>query len=1181
MLDEETGVVTVETARGKLCVYKNDKPISESLQMYGEWAGIEIDFLRQFIPEIGAIVDAGCHVGAHSAAFAEGRPKLIIHAFEPQPLLQELASCNFEAIRERGGAKILLHRYALGDAPGHGYMPGLDLSNPINAGASQLSEMSGKNDILVKVTSLDALCISPVSFIKLDLEGGEGAALEGAHDLISRDRPVIFCEVGDANGAIRIFYAMKGFDYQLYYVETAAFNPRNFRKESSNMFGHARESGLLLLPTGAPVPERRNAALLKRVSDLDTLIRLLHSAPRYGDVCPYARNPSVLMGKLIQVTKEHELLLSRIDKLSSELKERQLAHDRIAVALQTEQGRRVLLSGQLARKFSVRNRWAAYFTWLISRDVFAKACRRIVISGLFDEGWYIRQYSDVAASGMNPVVHYVLYGAYEGRNPNPVFDTTFYLANNADVRASGINPLLHYIKYGETEGRQPSIGFSTTAYFASKPWLGRRRQSWRRSPLRHFLRHGRVSEVVRPAFRPVSPAWSDFERVSPSPPSPDKDVVDIIVPVYRSYADTFACILSVLTASNRTSFELIVIDDCSPERAISADLDRLASRGLITLLRNEKNLGFVATVNRGMSIHPERDVLLLNSDTLVFNDWLDRIRTHAESSDSRVATVTPFTNSGTICSYPIICHDTRAQLEIGFDKLDQLAAASNLGQHVDVPTGVGFCMYISRAALVEVGLFDVENFGAGYGEENDFCMRATQRGWRHVHALDTFVFHSGETSFAESASTGKRRGYEVLVKLHPDYESRVRGYIEADPACHARISLDIARTFGRPVRPLILCISHSLGGGIERHLDERRILLDAEGKDLLVVTPAAPGSLMGRFRAAGGKVPEPSSLTELHLAEALEPLSKALQHLGTLGIEIHSTVGWSAKLLQVIQRLAVRLGVEYTVTLHDYVAVCPQITLINESGRYCGELGQRQCQNCLRKNAGRMHEIHPDWHLPDIKEWRKYYDDFLTKASRVTVPSQDAAQRFRRYFHQLKLDVRPHIDLLEPIHRLNPRPPEQNSLLRVAIIGAIGPHKGSRVLLDCAKSAVACQTPLHFIVVGYTDLPESAWPENVSITGPYMEEDVYQLLTEEQPHLIFLPSVWPETFSYTLSIALATGLPVAVFDLGAQAERLKDNARALRLPLALIDTPDVLNEKLLAFGKFIYEDGQVSSLPAA
>ena len=104
----------------------------------------------------------------------------------------------------------------------------------------------------------------------------------------------------------------------------------------------------------------------------------------------------------------------------------------------------------------------------------------------------------------------------------------------------------------------------------------------------------------------------------------------------------------------------------------------------------------------------------------------------------------------------------------------------------DLPTGVGFCMFIRRSAIDALGTFDLA-FGAGYGEENDFCLRAARAGWRNVLADDAFVVHTGGRSFAGRKAELGERNMERLLARHPHYGDMVQRYIAADPlACVAR-----------------------------------------------------------------------------------------------------------------------------------------------------------------------------------------------------------------------------------------------------------------------------------------------------------------------------------------------------------------------------------------------------------
>jgi len=269
-------------------------------------------------------------------------------------------------------------------------------------------------------------------------------------------------------------------------------------------------------------------------------------------------------------------------------------------------------------------------------------------------------------------------------------------------------------------------------------------------------------------------------------------LIDVIIPVYKGLLQTRRCIDSVLRSAQATPFAIVAVDDASPDPEISRHLRELAEQERITLLRNESNRGFVHSVNRGMALHPERDVVLLNSDTEVANDWLDRLQRCA-CGQADVGTVTPFSNNATICSYPFEGWTGGVPGVLGLAALDRLFARVNAGCTVNLPTAVGFCMYIRRACLDRVGLFDASRFGRGYGEENDFCMRAASAGWRNVLAGDVFVYHEGAVSFSEERSALTESAGKTLADLHPDYVRKVREFTAGDEASALRAAVDGAR----------------------------------------------------------------------------------------------------------------------------------------------------------------------------------------------------------------------------------------------------------------------------------------------------------------------------------------------------------------------------------------------------
>ena len=273
-------------------------------------------------------------------------------------------------------------------------------------------------------------------------------------------------------------------------------------------------------------------------------------------------------------------------------------------------------------------------------------------------------------------------------------------------------------------------------------------------------------------------------------------MIDIIIPVYRGFPETRRCLDSVLAASCAVSREIIVIDDASPEPAISAFLRELAADRSITLSVNPENRGFVHAANAGMSMHEGRDVVLLNSDTEVADGWIDRIAA-CGARDARAGTVTPFSNNATICSFPRFAERNEMPPGMSTDKLDRIFSEANAGQAVEIPTAVGFCMWISRHCLAAVGLFDEAAFGRGYGEEVDFCMRASRAGFRHWLCADTFVYHAGEVSFGTAGVDRREEAQRIVDLRYPEFQPAVRDFVARDPprALRERVSACLAAAF--------------------------------------------------------------------------------------------------------------------------------------------------------------------------------------------------------------------------------------------------------------------------------------------------------------------------------------------------------------------------------------------------
>lgn len=774
---------------------------------------------------------------------------------------------------------------------------------------------------------------------------------------------------------------------------------------------------------------------------------------------------------------------------------------------------------------------------------------------VLDPEWYAAQYPDVPAS--RALQHYVDHGGVEGRRANPVFDADWYLDQYPDVAASGVLPLVHYVVAGAAEGRDPGPAFSTSFYVASNDDV----REAGVNPLGHYLQHGRdegrparppEQELEEPAAaRPVAPTAEEWSVVTAPPGGAEPSVV-VVVPAYRGLDETLRCLYSVLTSPVRVPYRVVVVDDCSPEPELSAGLRSLAERGLFELVVNPTNQGFVKSANSGAERAGGADVVLLNSDTEVYGDWLDRLH-RAAWNGARIGTLTPLTNSGTIASYPRFARDNSAELELPFNELDALAALVLRGEVVDVPTGVGFCLYLRRDCLEDVGLLDEEAFGLGYGEENDLCRRAAARGWRNVLVGEVFVRHYGSTSFKEASVPLQRQGLKVLNRRYPGYDQLIAAHIAADPAGRLRRELDLARLQqARGGRPSMVLLTHALGGGTTKHVEELADRLWAEGVFPLLLRPGPDGRDVRLGSPLAAATP---NLTAPWSADEGDELVADLRTLGVVHVHVHHLQGL-LDAPRTAALLAARLGVELDVTLHDYAFVCPRVDMVDDSRRFCGGPELRKCRACIDRNGSPSGR-------PEVRAWQADHEALLRAARMVYAPSRDTAQRFERLVDGLEVTVRPHPELPGP----DPLPvsePPAGRTTNVAVLGAVGVSKGSDVLLSLAEDAQRRGLALRFTVFGHTDADARfRHLPGVRMTGRYEQARLPELVRRSGCAVALFPAVWPETFSFTLSEALDLGLHPVAFDIGALAGRLREAGAGTVLPWEWVDEPALVNDRLM------------------
>jgi GT2 family glycosyltransferase/glycosyltransferase involved in cell wall biosynthesis/predicted nucleic acid-binding Zn-ribbon protein len=241
------------------------------------------------------------------------------------------------------------------------------------------------------------------------------------------------------------------------------------------------------------------------------------------------------------------------------------------------------------------------------------------------------------------------------------------------------------------------------------------------------------------------------KAVAPPPPlEPHCASADVIVCVHNALEDVKRCLESVLNYTS-APYSLILVDDGSDEKtheylASFVDLHHAA------LIRNGKARGYTFAANQGLRRSLGDYVVLLNSDTVVTPDWLDRMIACGES-DRRIGLVGPLSNAATWQSVPEIISNG----EFAENKLPEGWTVADMGRLVTgysarlyprIPFLNGFCLMIKRQVIEQIGYFDEEVFGRGYGEENDYGLRALEAGWQLAVAEDSYVYHAQSRSYS-------------------------------------------------------------------------------------------------------------------------------------------------------------------------------------------------------------------------------------------------------------------------------------------------------------------------------------------------------------------------------------------------------------------------------------------------
>ena len=649
--------------------------------------------------------------------------------------------------------------------------------------------------------------------------------------------------------------------------------------------------------------------------------------------------------------------------------------------------------------------------------------------------------------------------------------------------------------------------------------------------------------------------------------------VDVIVPVYGAAAEFSRCLSSVAASTDLARHRLVVVLDGPGQVEAVRALEPVAEQvgaGLL-VLQNPERRGFVASINRGMA-GSTRDVVLLNSDTVVTEGWLDKLQSAAYSA-ADIATVTPFSNNATICSIPRFLSVNAIPAGHDVDSFARLVERCAAREYPRLPTGVGVCLYVKRRVLDAVGGFDESAFGLGYGEESDFCMRALAAGFVHVLDDATFIYHAGQRSFgAADLRTRVRAAERRMRRRHPAYRATIAEFMREDPLREARGR--VVRALGGGIAgapaPRVLHVVHGWPpfdhAGTETYA-RGLALRQGRRRDVVVYARITDGDrrvgeatelidhgVRVRLVVNNFTQRNPLSRNALRSARLEGDFARLIDEVRPDLVHVHHLAGHGVGLLRAITRRRI----PYVYQLQDWWAPCARSNLLTPSRQLCSGPGPAKCARCLPLTAlapaALLNRL-----LYTYRAWSTRRG--LRRADAVLAGSRFVVASHRELGY---LGARARIVVLPyGIGVEGGAPPARLTIpalpLRFGLIGSIMPHKGIHVAVEAFREVSPERATLDVwgdrsILPAYAAELQDLASAAVRFNEPFAEErkaDIFARLD-----VLLVPSLGLESFGLVAREAMSHGVPVLASRRGALLEAFEDgqagaffepgDARALR-----------------------------------
>jgi len=378
---------------------------------------------------------------------------------------------------------------------------------------------------------------------------------------------------------------------------------------------------------------------------------------------------------------------------------------------------------------------------------------------------------------------------------------------------------------------------------------------------------------------------------------------------------------------------------------------------------------------------------------------------------------------------------------------------------------------------------------------------------------------------------------EKLKQLWPKYYPQINKFIQKDTSYYHKLMARLL-LLCHPKNTVELIIDHDLGGGTTDYRNRKVNALVEKKRTVIYLYPSR-------------KHKKNYEITVLNWKDKLSfqarSFKKTMDLFTILNIKIvhlNSLVDYSGcqNKLSLINSFVQKCRCSLDILLHDFYPLCPSYNLINYKESFCALPAFNKCQKCFKRlKQNKSDEL-------SINKWRENWISLMKTASNIIVFSNSSKTIFNQVYPSFaqKLLVKSHSLSYFKHGKLTLN--AKNEQLKIGVLGNINHQKGLAKIASLGKFFKAKKTKHEIIILGKVSKIQKL-PSNIHVQGSYTIENLPSIIKEHNINVFFMPSIWPETFSYVTEELILLDVPIVGFAIGAQGEKIKKYSKGKTIRL--------------------------------